>query len=274
MFAKFVGLNLAAAWLLVCCLSGAAQEEKKKGGTIIGWAPTVAAATGVIAYDDGNAGAVYKGLAIASDGTNSFLFATDFHNNKVDVFDSHYAKVTTTGGFTDATLPAGYAPFGIQAITVNNTAQIYVTYAKTVAGSGDNANGAGLGMVNVFDVHGTLQKHLIVTGRQLNAPWGVAMAPANFGTFSNDILVGNFGDGVINAFDPATGVFAGTIADANGQPFANPGLWGIAFGNGLNSQPTNTLFYTAGPNNQVDGVFGRVDVVTSTMPPPCTGYGC
>src|SRR5262249_27516092 len=149
-----------------------------------------------------------------------------------------FTKVTASGGFTDSTLPAGYAPFGIQAITTNGSTLLYVTYARKLEGSEDNANGAGLGLVDVFDVQGTLQKHLIVSGGKLNAPWGLALAPANFGTYSNDLLVGNFGDGVINAFDPGTGAFVGTLADANGQPFANPGLWGIAFGNGARNQPT------------------------------------
>jgi uncharacterized protein (TIGR03118 family) len=231
-----------------------------EGGTIIGWNSTVDATHGVIAYDDGNGGAVYKGLAIASDGTNNFLFATDFHNNKVDVFDKSFAKVTTTGGFTDSTLPAGYAPFGIQAITANGTTLIYVTYAQKLPTSDDNANGEGLGLVNVFDVHGTLRTHLIAAGGKLNAPWGVTVAPADFGTYSNNLLVGNFGDGVINAFDVNTGAFVGTLADANGTAFANPGLWGIAFGNGAQNQPTTTLYFAAGIANEVDGLYGRIDL--------------
>ncbi len=231
-----------------------------EGGTILGWSPTVDAANAVIAYDDGNGGAVYKGLAVASDGTSNFLFATDFHNSKVDVFDAHYAKVTATGGFTDSTLPAGYAPFGIQAITSGTTTLIYVTYAQKVTGSDDNANGAGLGLVNVFDVHGTLQKHLIAVGGKLNAPWGVTVAPANFGTYSNNLLVGNFGDGVINAFDATTGAFVGALADSNGTAFANPGLWGIAFGNGAQNQPTTTLYFAAGIANEAAGLYGRIDL--------------
>ena len=231
-----------------------------EGGTILGWSPTVDAANAVIAYDDGNGGAVYKGLAVASDGTSNFLFATDFHNSKVDVFDAHFAKVTATGGFTDSTLPAGYAPFGIQAITSGTTTLIYVTYAQKVTGSDDNANGAGLGLVDVFDVHGTFQKHLIVVGGKLNAPWGVTVAPANFGTYSNNLLIGNFGDGVINAYDVTTGAFVGALADSNGTAFANPGLWGIAFGNGAQNQPTTTLYFAAGIANEVDGLYGRIDL--------------
>jgi hypothetical protein len=168
--------------------------------------------------------------------------------------------VTTTGGFTDPTLPSGYAPFGIQAITANGTTRIYVTYAQTLPTSDDNANGAGLGLVNVFDVHGALQTHLIAAGGKLNAPWGVAVAPANFGTYSNNLLVGNFGDGVINAFDASTGAYVGTLADSNGTAFANPGLWGIGFGNGAQNQPATTLYFAAGIANEAAGVYGRIDL--------------
>jgi uncharacterized protein (TIGR03118 family) len=231
-----------------------------EGGTIIGWNPTVDATNGIIAYDDGNGGAVYKGLAIASDGTNNFLFATDFHNKKVDVFDKTFTKVTTTGGFADSLLPTGYAPFGIQAVTVNGASRIVVTYAQKLPTSDDNANGAGLGVVNVFDVHGTLISRLVQAGGKLNAPWGIAVAPANFGTFSNNLLIGNFGDGVINAFDWSSGTYTGTLSDSSGTPLANPGLWGIGFGNGAQNQPASTLFFTAGIANEAAGLYGRIDV--------------
>ena len=231
-----------------------------EGGTVMGWAPTVNATNAIIMHDDGAGGAVYKGLAIASDGPNTFLYATDFHNGKVDVFNGTFQKVAVAGGFTDPTLPAGYAPFGIQAITANGTTSIYVTYARKAAGSDESTNGAGLGLINVFDVRGTLQTHLIPVGGKLNAPWGVAVAPAGFGDFSNNLLVGNFGDGVINAYNAATGAFVGTIADSAGAPIANPGLWGIAFGNGARNQPTKTLYFAAGIANEVAGLYGRIDL--------------
>jgi len=231
-----------------------------EGGTIIGWAPTVNPTTGIIAYDDGAGGANYKGLAIASNGTNNFLYATDFRNGKVDVFNGQFQKITVTGGFTDANLPAGYAPFGIQTLTINGTTSIFVTYAQKQATADESMNGPGLGLVNVFDVSGTLQTRLIPAGTQLNAPWGLALAPAGFGDFSNMLLVGNFGDGVINAFNPTTGVFVGTIADANGQPIVNPGLWGIAFGNGARNQPTTTLYFAAGIGGEAAGLYGRIDL--------------
>jgi uncharacterized protein (TIGR03118 family) len=230
-----------------------------EGGTIMGWAPIVDGTNAIIAYTATD-GAVYKGLAVAADSGANFLYAADFKNNKVDVFDNTFTKVAVAGGFTDPSLPAGYAPFGIQAITVGDTTTIYVTYAQTVAGSVDNANGAGLGLVNTFDTKGTLLKHLIPTGGKLNAPWGVALAPADWGTFSNTLLIGNFGDGTINAFKPDTGEFVDTIKNSAGAAIATPGLWGIAFGNGARNQPTKTLFFAAGTGGETAGLYGRIDL--------------
>lgn len=231
-----------------------------EGGTLLGWSPTVNGTNAFIAYDDGAGGAVYKGLAIAADSGANFLYAADFHNNKVDVFDKSFLKVTVAGGFADATLPAGYAPFGIQTLTIGTQTVIYVTYAQRATGSDDNVNGAGLGLVNVFDTKGTLIKRLVSTGAALNAPWGVALAPANFGTLSNSVLIGNFGDGVINAYNPDTGAFVDSIKNSAGQPIANAGLWGIAFGNGARNQPTTTLYFAAGIANELAGVYGRIDL--------------
>ncbi|CAE6728911.1 hypothetical protein R69658_01722 [Paraburkholderia aspalathi] len=226
-----------------------------EGGTITAWAPAVAPTNAIVMVDGGSAGAVYKGLALASNGTANFLYATDFHNNRIDVFDTNFAKVAMPGKFQDATLPAGFAPFGIQAIG----SKLFVTYAKQDAAAHDNVDGSGLGFVDVFDTSGNLLQHFASAG-PLNAPWGVAQAPGNFGRFSGDILVGNFGDGTINAFDPASGQSLGTINLSNGTTFVQPGLWGIAFGNGLDNQPTNTLFFAAGPNDEANGVYGRIDV--------------
>ncbi len=230
-----------------------------EGGTILGWEPTVDPTNAIIAYTD-TGGAEYTGLAIAADSGANFLYAADFQNNKVDVFDNTFQKVTVAGGFTDSTLPAGYAPFGIQALQIGGQTVIYVAYAQRDTSTGDEVVGAGLGLVNVFDTQGTLLKHLVPTGGALNAPWGVALAPADFGSLSNDVLIGNFGDGVINAYDPDTGEFVDSIKDANGQPIANPGLWGIAFGNGARNQPTNTLYFAAGIANEAAGLYGRIDL--------------
>jgi uncharacterized protein (TIGR03118 family) len=236
-----------------------------EGGMIAGWAPSVDRGHAITTYTD-TGGAVYKGLAIAKNGAGNFLYATDFHNGKIDVFDAKFAKQTpsaTSFSFADAMLPAGYAPFGIQAVNngPGNTTQLYVSYAQqALPDKHDNADGAGLGIVDVFDTNGTLATHLITAGGKLNAPWGMALAPADFGTLSGALLVGNFGDGRINGFDAASGAYIGTVADSAGAAFAAPGLWGIAFGNDAHNQPHNTLFYAAGTNNEANGVYGRIDV--------------
>jgi uncharacterized protein (TIGR03118 family) len=232
-----------------------------EGGALSAWAPTVDGQNAFVEYDDGAGGAVYKGLAIAADASNvTRLYATDFHNGKVDVFDSTFHKVSVSGGFKDSALPEGYAPFGIQALTVHDQTLIYVTYAKQDTAKHDNVVGAGLGLIDVYDTQGVLQNHLIATGGKLNSPWGLALAPANFGSLSNMLLVGNFGDGAINAFDPSSGQAHGTLSDASGQPIVNPGLWGIAFGNGAHNQPLMTLYFAAGIAFGANGLYGRIDL--------------
>jgi uncharacterized protein (TIGR03118 family) len=226
-----------------------------EGGAVAGWSPGVNLNSAVTVFDGGAAGKVYKGVAIAAQGSSHFLYATDFHNGSVDVFDAGFNKVAAAGGFADPALPAGYAPFGIQAIGD----RIYVSYAKQDALAHDDVAGTGLGVVDVFDTSGNLIKQLVPAGGALNAPWGLAMAPADFGPFSNALLIGNFGDGRINAFDPATGAMLGTLSKADGSVIVIDGLWGIAFGNGLNNQPANTLFFTAGPGAEAHGVYGRID---------------
>ena len=241
-----------------------------EGGSVAGWSPTVDPANGVVTYTD-TAGAVYKGLAVANNGTADFLYATDFHNGKVDVFSSSFARQTPTATsftFADPSLPAGYAPFGIAALKTgpSGAMRIYVSYAKQLAPDNhDNANGAGLGLVDVFDTNGQFLSRLIATGKELNAPWGLALAPADFGTLSNTLLVGNFGDGRINGYDATTGAFVGTLMTGTSTPFSVPGLWGMAFGNDADNQPHNALFYAAGPGNETHGEYGRVDVGTPVL---------
>jgi uncharacterized protein (TIGR03118 family) len=226
-----------------------------EGGTIAGWSPTVNRTSAVTVFDGGANGPLYKGLAIASYAGANFLYAADFRNNSVDVYNSSFARVTLLGSFRDPALPAGYAPFGIQAIG----SRIYVAFAKQAASGPDEVKGAGLGVIDVFDTSGVLIKQLVMGGA-LNAPWGIAMAPANFGTFSGDLLVANFGDGKINAYDPTTGAMQGTLSRADGTTIVIDGLWGLAFGNGINAQPTNTLFFTAGPADETHGLYGRIDM--------------
>lgn len=230
-----------------------------EGGTITAWAPAVGPTNAFTMYDDGTGGAVYKGLALAANNGNNFLYATDFHNNKIDVFDTNFTKVTMPGGFKDPAIPAGFAPFGIQLIGSN----LFVTYAQLDAAKHDDVAGTGLGMVDVFDTGGNLKQHF-ATGTPLNAPWGIAQAPGNFGPFSGAILIGNFGDGTINAFDASSGRSMGSLNSSNGSAIIEHGLWGIAFGNDLNNQPSNTLFFAAGPNDEADGVYGRIDLNTTS----------
>ncbi len=216
----------------------------------------------VVAVDNSASGAVYKGLAIDNPLAGNFLYATNFHAGTVDVFDSHFNPVHIPGAFADPTLPVGYAPFGIQ----NLGGVIYVTYALQDADRHDEVPGEGHGFVNAFDTAGNLIRRVASKG-QLNAPWGLALAPADFGKFSNHLLVGNFGNGRIHAFDPTKltgqGEFQhrGPLHAADGPPIEIDGLWALAFGSGSPaSGPTNTLFFTAGPLEEQHGLFGTLVV--------------
>ena len=226
-------------------------------GGIEAWAPTVDMTHALRMIDNGPGHAVYKGVAISGNGRGNLLYATDFHNGKVDVYDSAFHPVSLPGRpFFDPALPSGYGPFGIQAIN----GDLYVTYAKQDAERHDDVHGAGLGFVDVYDPDGRLVRRLASNGA-LNAPWGMALAPASFGKFSNRLLVGNFGDGTINAYDLDSGRFQGRLKGPNGRPIRIPGLWGIAFGNGLAQQPVDTLFFASGPNDESNGLYGRLDVM-------------
>lgn len=227
-------------------------------GTIAAWSPKVLPTQAVTAFDDGSAGANYKGLTAAAVNGQNLLYAADFHNGKIDVFNTAFTKVQLDGQFKDPTLPAGFAPFGIQAIGNN----IFVTYAKQNATASAQVVGAGLGVLDEFDLSGHFVKQFAGMGGVLNAPWGLAQAPANFGTLSNDLLVGNFGDGTIEAFDPNSAKDLGKLTLHDGQPFTQHGLWGISFGNDVDNQPKNTLFYAAGPS-KTTGVFGRIDAAAN-----------
>ena len=228
-----------------------------EGGMILGWAPGSTSAT--VMVDRSGFGAVYKGLAIATTATGPQLYATDFVNGQVDVFSSTWTMVATLGGFVDPKLPAGYAPFGIQ--TIGN--RIFVTYGKQIPGDTDEAHGQGFGFVDAFDFDGNFLVRVAQHG-QLNAPWGLAWAPAGFGRFSGDLLVGNFADGHINAYEEmANGHFGfrGFLQTGDGMALSIDGLWAIQFGNGApNNGPMNTLFFTAGPNDEANGLFGTITV--------------
>jgi len=227
-----------------------------EAGQIRGWLPAQGNQTIVLA-DRSAVGAIYKGLALATTATGDRFYATDFHNARVDVFDANFNLVTINGAFVDSDLPSGYAPFGVQTIG----SRVFVTYAKQDAEATDEVHGQGRGFVDAYDTSGTLLARVAQHG-QLNAPWGLALAPANFGRFSGDLLVGNFGDGKINAYEEmSNGRFEhrGELRDAGGKPLSIDGLWALQFGHGSpNNGPTNTLFFTAGPNDESDGLLGSI----------------
>ncbi len=209
-------------------------------GLIASW--TGASNLAAVAFDNSASGAVYKGLAVLN---SSILLAANFNSGKVDVLNTSFKLAPLSGSFTDPNLPAGYAPHGIHVI--NNL--VYVAYAMQDAAKHDAMPGAGLGQVDIFDANGNFVKTFVAAGAQLNAPWGVVAAPATFGAFPNAILVGNFGDGTINAFD-TTGKFLGQLTDSSNKVLVNPGLWDMVFGGGGTSGAPGTLYLTAGGSNQ------------------------
>lgn len=209
-------------------------------GLIVSWSAGTAA---TVAFDNSKSGAVYTGLAML--GTD--LLAANFNSGKIDVYDSNFTLTSLAGSFTDPNLPAGFAPHGIKVI--NN--QVYIAYAMQNAAKHNAMSGAGLGQVDIFDTNGNFVSVFVAAGgtNNLNAPWGVVATPASFGTFASDILVGNFGDGTISAFDP-TGKFLGQLASSAGTVLVNPRLWDMVFGAGGTGDP-GTLYLTAGSATSV-----------------------
>ena len=224
-------------------------------GVLSAWA-SGADATQAFVQMDNSSSAYYKGLALTTTPAVQ-LYAANFKSGGIDVFDAQFKPVTlAAGSFTDAKIPAGLAPFNIW----NLGGKLYVAYAKQDANQKFDVAGAGNGYVDVFDTTGKLLQSLVVggTGSLLNSPWGLAIAPASFGKFANDLLVGNFGDGLINAYDPATGALAGTLQDASGNNIVIPGLWALVFGNGGSGGDKDTLYFTAGPGGQKRGLLGSI----------------
>jgi uncharacterized protein (TIGR03118 family) len=223
-------------------------------GKILGWAPNVSITDAQVAVDNSGAGAIYKGLAIAG---ADRLYATDFHNGRVDVFNGSFKPVNLPGAFVDPEIPAGYAPFGIQ----NISGTIFVSYAKQDADRKDDVAGVGHGFVDRFSRSGVFLGRVATHGL-LNSPWGLATAPSNFGRFSGDLLVGNFGDGHINAFEPqsdGTYDLVGQLRTSGHKVLTIDGLWALQFGMGsANNGATNTLFFTAGPDDESHGLFGTI----------------
>jgi len=236
-------------------------------GTILGWNPGVnpagfdpakAGKYAIIAVNN-SPGAVYKGLAIATDtGGTTRLYAANFRSGTVDVFDTLFHPVTSVNAFVDPQLPRGYAPFNIVPITMNGTTRMFVTYAVQDAGKHDDVAGESHGIVNTFHLDGSMPQRFAQHG-QLNSPWGVALAPAGFGTLGGTLWIGNFGNGHIDAYDPLTGEFIDKVRDSHGQAVVIDGLWSIKFGNGGNGGSVNKLYFTAGVNGEMDGMFGSLD---------------
>jgi uncharacterized protein (TIGR03118 family) len=221
-------------------------------GTITAWNQATGTNAQIVA-DRSADGAVYKGLALAADGGANFLYATDFKNNAVDVFDASFNYVKS---FTDPAIPAGFAPFGIQAIGD----KLYVTFAKQLGPDNeDDQPGVGNGYVDVFNTDGTLSKQFAAKGR-LNSPWAVALAPATFGSAGGDILIGNFGDGLIGAYDATTGAFRGFLHDANSENIIINGLWALTFGV---NDAASTLYFSAGPSDETHGLLGTLTAQTT-----------
>ncbi|HEY2845480.1 MAG TPA: TIGR03118 family protein [Bryobacteraceae bacterium] len=222
-------------------------------GTISGFGGSSPA---LLAVDNSAAGAVYKGLAINATGANPVIYAANFNSGKIDVFDAKFAPATLAGAFVDPNLPAGFAPFNI----ANLGGKLYVTYALQDAKKFNDVAGRGNGFVDVFDLNGNFLSRVVSNG-PLNSPWGVAIAPANWGAFSSALLVGNFGDGRINAFDASTGALLGALQDQNGVTIVNQGLWALVLGNGKSGGDVNTVYFTAGISNgdtKTHGLFGAL----------------
>jgi uncharacterized protein (TIGR03118 family) len=236
--------------------SGAARFLfSTESGAVLGWTPSVNGAVAIVGADRSTVGAVYKGLAVLNDR----LYATDFHNGRVDVFDASFKLVTPAGRFTDAKVAKGFAPFGIQALN----GDIFVTYAKQDAVRHDDVPVPGQAYVDEFTPDGQLVARVVNSGKKnapLNAPWGLAVAPASFNVFAGDLLVGNFGNGRISAYAQRgnTWVYKGQLRLGDGTPIAIDGLWAIAFGNGSAAGPTDTLYFLAGPSGEQHGLFGSI----------------
>lgn len=229
-------------------------------GVISGWNNGVDATNAKILVNSSASGAVYKGCALGGTAAAPLFFAANFNSGKVDVFDGKFMPVNLAGAFKNPLIPAGFAPFNVQVIQ----GRVVVTYARQNAARHDDVAGAGSGFVATYDQNGNLMSNLVAQGA-LNSPWGIALAPSTFGAFGGDLLVGNFGDGRINAFDPNTGALLGTLQDTQGNPIKIPGLWSLIFGNGTRDKDVGTLYFAAGigggPENgplETHGLFGSI----------------
>ena len=224
-----------------------------EGGTIDGWTPSVSTAQAFQGFDGSSLGlgAVYKGLAIGLSGGSPFLYATDFRNGMIDQLDGNFNLVRA---FTEPSVKPGYAPFGAQVL--NN--QLFVTYALQDGDKEDDVAGAGNGYVDIFNLDGSFVRQLVGQGGEINSPWGLAIAPSNFGSFAGDLLVGNFGDGTISGFDLTTGMFDGRLLGADGNPLVLGDLWALVGGNGGAGGDKDKIYFTAGVADEAHGLFGSI----------------
>jgi uncharacterized protein (TIGR03118 family) len=229
-----------------------------ENGTISGWNPTVPppppsmqAQVGVTFPKD-----VFKGITLGNFHGQHFLYAADFRHGRILVLNTNFKPVRLAGTFHDPTIPTGFAPFDVQ----NINGRLFVTYAKQLPGGHDDAKGPGNGFVDVFSTGGVFLKRLVSHG-PLNSPWGLAMAPSDWGKFAGALLVGNFGNGEINAFNPVNGHFLGTMMNNHHTPLVIDGLWGLTFGNGVSAGKKDVLFFSAGPHEESHGLFGSLTFV-------------
>lgn len=228
-------------------------------GTVSGWRSSLG--TSAEQLSAASSSHLYKGITIGAIGSDQYAYIANFGSGAIDIFKGSAGAADLTGHFTDPTLPSGYAPFNIQ----NLAGTLYVTYAQQVAGSRDEAHGSGLGFVSAFDLNGNFLRRIASEGT-LNAPWGLALAPSSFGDVAGSLLVGNFGDGTINAFNPLTGSFLGQLRAADGSVLAIDGLWGLIVGNDGNAGSSQRVYFTAGPDDESHGLFG----VLTAVPEPAT----
>ncbi|MBV9196919.1 MAG: TIGR03118 family protein [Solirubrobacterales bacterium] len=222
-----------------------------EAGVLSAWSGAVSGMNADVEFS--NKHYVYKGLALASADGESLLYAANFSKARIDVFDDHFRRVNLPHAFKDAQIPDGFAPFDVQLLD----GDLYVSYAQQDAAKHDDVAGPGNGFVDVYDPSGKLLRRLISQG-DLNSPWGLVIAPAGFGAFGGDLLVGNFGDGAIHAYDPTTGVEKGQLTNTDGNPILVNGLWALRFGNGTFASP-NTLVFTAGIGGESHGLLGEID---------------
>lgn len=232
-------------------------------GTISGWRSALGT-TGTVPAETlqtGSTANIYKGVTEAQVNGNSYLYAANFGTGAINVIKGTSSAPDLTGNFTDPNLPSGYAPFNVQLL--NN--ELFVTYAQQTPGSRDETDGIGFGFVDIFDTQGNLVERLAGQGT-LDSPWGLAIAPSSFGAFAGDLLVGNFGDGTINAFNLATGHFDGQLKDANGNVIVIDGLWALTIGNDGAAGSSQTLYFSAGPNGEANGLFGALSPAAVPLP--------